>query len=83
MLPLIGSFIIACIAAGLAVHEPVVADANVKCGLAETAEFVALALRLGQFALSTTVFGWAGSGRHRNNLALVECAWNVPLVTGV
>jgi hypothetical protein len=64
---LVGGFIIAGFAAGIAVHETVVANADVERGLAKAAIFVALALRFGHFALSATVFGLAGSGGHSNN----------------
>jgi hypothetical protein len=38
-------------------------------------------LSLGHFALSATVFGLAGSGRHISNVALGGGMGNVPLVT--
>jgi hypothetical protein len=69
------------VAAGFAVHEAVLADADVELRLAEAAELIALALSLGHFALSATVFGLAGSGRHTSNVALGGSMGNVPLVT--
>ena len=70
-------------AAGFAVHEAVLADADFEYGLAEAAVLVALALVLDHFALGTTAFGGTGSRGHRNNVALPGGAGNVPLVTWV
>jgi hypothetical protein len=49
-------------AAGFAVHQAVLAEADFKHGLAEAAVLIALALVFRHFTLSTTVFGAAGSG---------------------
>jgi hypothetical protein len=73
--------VIAGLAAGFAVHEAVSAEADVDLRLTEAAELLALALSLGHIALAATVFGVAGSGRHRNNVALGGSSGNVPLVT--
>ena len=72
---------VAGVAAGFAVHEAVLANADVQLRLAEAAELVALALSLGHFALSAAVLGRAGSGRHSINVALSIAFGNVPLVT--
>jgi hypothetical protein len=66
---LVGSFVVAGLAAGLAVHEAVVANANVNQRLAEAAEFFALARVFRLLALRATVFGGAGSGTHVHNLS--------------
>jgi hypothetical protein len=66
---LIGGFVVAGAAARFAVHEPVVADADVECGLAEATIFIALALTLGHFALCAAALGLAGSGGHKSNLS--------------
>ena len=60
---------VAGVAAGFAVHEAVLADADVELRLAEAAELIALALSLGHFTLSAAVLGVAGSGRHSSNVA--------------
>ena len=80
---LVRGFVVAGEAAGLAVHEAVLADADFEYGLAEAAVFIAFALVFCHFALGAAVFGGAGSGRHRNNVALRGEAGNVPLVTCV
>jgi hypothetical protein len=67
---LVGSFVIAGVAAGVAVHESVLADSDIEHGLAEAAVLIALALRFRHFTLGATVFGLAGSGGHKNNVAL-------------
>jgi len=79
----VGSLVVAGAAAGLAVHEAVLADADFEYGLAEAAILVALALVFCHFALGATVFAGAGSGGHRSNLALRGVMGNVPLVTCV
>src|ERR1700688_4740783 len=78
---LIREFVIACGAAGLAVHEAVLTNANFEHSLAETTVFFALALGFGQFTLCAAVFGGAGSGGHNSNVALGGEGENVPLVT--
>jgi hypothetical protein len=61
---LIGGFVVAGVATGFAVHEAVFADANVELRLAETAEFLALALIFVFFALPAAVSRVACSGGH-------------------
>ena len=61
---------VAGVAAGFAVHETVLANVDIELRLAEAAELIALALSFGHFALSATVLGLAGSGRHSSNVAL-------------
>jgi hypothetical protein len=80
---LVGGFVVAGGAAGLAVHESVLADADFEYGLAEAAVLVALALIFRHFALGATVFGGPGSCGHKNNVALRGEVGNVPLVTCV
>jgi hypothetical protein len=53
----VGSLVVAGAAAGLAVHEAILADADLEYGLAEAAVLVALALVFWHFALGATVFG--------------------------
>lgn len=64
MLPLIGGFVIAGSATGLAVHQAVLTDADVECGLAKAAVLIAFALTFWHFALRATGFGLAGSSGH-------------------
>jgi hypothetical protein len=75
--------VIASAAAGLAVHEAVLAEADLEYGLAEAAVLIALALVFCHFALGATAFGGTCSGGHRSNLALWGAMGNVPLVTCV
>jgi hypothetical protein len=65
---LVGSFVIAGAAAGFAIHEAVLADADIELGLAQAAELIALALRLRHFALAATLFTAGSSGGHRNKV---------------
>lgn len=80
---LVGGFVIAGATAGFAVHEAVGADADIELGLAEAAEFIAFALRLGHFALAATAFTAAGSGGHSNKVAPGGGGGNMPLVTSM
>lgn len=80
-LRLFGSFIVAGVAAGLAVHESVLAHTYIELRLAEATESFACAMALGAVALRTTVFAQAGSGAHAPNLPLDRFSRNVPLVT--
>jgi hypothetical protein len=66
---LAGGFIVAGGAAGFAIHQAVVADADVDGRLAEAAEFVALATGFGHLALGAFEFGGAGSSGHIHNVA--------------
>jgi|SRR5580692_3438988 hypothetical protein len=59
-----GSFVLAGGAAGFAVHEAVVANADIDHRLAEAAKFFALAGTFRLFALRTFVSGGTGSGAH-------------------
>jgi hypothetical protein len=77
----VGGFVVAGGAAGFAVHESVFADADVELGLAEDAEFVAVALVFRHFALAAAKFGGGGSVGHGSNVALSCDVGNVPLVT--
>ena len=79
---LVGSFVVASMAAGVAIHQAVGADANVELRLTEAAELVADALVFRHLALAATVLGVAGSGGHNSNVALPPSRGNVPLVTG-
>ncbi len=65
----VGGFVIAGVAAGIAVHKSVLADTDIEYGLAEAAVLLAVALCFRHFTLGATVFGVAGSGGHRNNVA--------------
>jgi len=66
---LVGGFVIAGLAAIFAVHQPVVAKADVQDGLAEAAEFFAVTRTLSLVALGATTFGGTGSGAHKGNVA--------------
>jgi len=74
---LLRGFVVAGFAAGFAVHEAVVADADIKCGLAEAAELFALAGVFRLFALRASVLGGTGSGGHGFNLARWRLVRNV------
>lgn len=78
---LVGGFVIAGVAAGLAVEKAILAKADVDHGLAETTILVAFALVLRHLALGATEFSGAGSGGHKNNVAPDGGVGNVPLVT--
>ena len=78
---LVRSLVIAGVAAGFAVHESVLTHADIELRLTEAAEFVALALSFGSFALRARVFAGAGSGRHISNVTPSQKMGNVPLVT--
>ena len=80
---LIRGLVIAGVAAGFAVHEAVLANADFEHSLAKAAVLLALALVFGHFALCATVFGLAGSGGHISNVTLGDEMENVPLVTWV
>jgi hypothetical protein len=69
--PLLRAFVIARAAAGLAIHQPVGADADVELRLAQAAEFFAGALRLRHFALRAQALATAGSAGHSSNVAPV------------
>lgn len=51
--PLVGGLVFAGCTAGFAVHQTVVAKANIDDGLAKAAEFFTLARSFGLFALCT------------------------------
>jgi hypothetical protein len=80
---LVGDFIVAGIAAGLAVKEAVLAEADLHLRLAEAAVALALAAVFGHFALhaAVLVFGCAGGG-HGGKFSSGAAAGKVPLVTG-
>jgi hypothetical protein len=77
----VGGFVVAGGAAGFAVHESVFADADVKLGLAEDAELIAVAVIFRHFALAAAEFDGGGSVGHGTNVALGCKMGNVPLVT--
>ena len=72
-----GSLVLAGCAAGFAIHEAVVANADIDHRLAEAAKFLALARTLRLFALCTFVSRGTGSGAHENYCSAgnprVEC----------
>jgi hypothetical protein len=78
---LVGGFVVAGVAAGLAIHEAVFADADVELRTAEDAELITLAMVFRHLALAATKFGGAGSVGHSNNVARGGGVGNVPLVT--
>jgi hypothetical protein len=77
---LIGGFVVAGLAAVFAVHQTIGANADVNYGLAEAAEFIAVARTLGHLALGTTIFGGAGSGAHESNVARLDGRGKMTLV---
>jgi hypothetical protein len=66
---LVSALVIAGLAAIFAVHQPVVAKADVLDGLAEAAEFFAVTRTRDLVALSASIFGGTGSGAHKGNVA--------------
>ena len=66
---LVRSLVVARFAAGFAVHEAVIADADVDDRLAQAAILFTLAVALGHIALHATKLGGAGRGRHGLNVA--------------
>ncbi|SRR5579872_180918 len=64
-----GGLIVAGLAAGFAIHEPVVANADIDYSLAQAAELLAFTLSLWLFALRAAVFSRAGSGAHAITVA--------------
>ena len=74
------SLIAAGLTASIAVHQAILAHANVHHGLAETAEFLAIARSFGLIALRTAISGGAGSGAHMSNVACIGCPSKMTLV---
>jgi hypothetical protein len=66
---LLRGLIIASIATRLAIHQTILANADIELRLAKATELFAFALSFGPFALGAAVFGLAGSGIHMGNLA--------------
>ena len=81
LLPSVAGFVVASLAAGLAIHEAVGADADINHGLAEAAEFLAMTLIFRLLALHATILGGSGSCSHGWNVARERQAGNVTLVT--
>jgi hypothetical protein len=77
------SFVIAGRTAGLAVHEAVVAKADVNHSLAEAAEFLTFAGALKLFALRAFVFSGTRSGAHATNVARPSSLRKMTLVIGL
>ena len=78
---LAGSLIFAGGAAGLAVHEAVLADAHLDDGLAKNTKLFALAGVLRLLALCALEFCVACSGAHAANLSRLESEGEMTLVT--
>lgn len=76
--PLFGDFVVAGFAAGAAVVEAVLPEADIELSLAEGAVLIARAAFFNLFALSATGFGLGG---HTETLAPRGRAGNIPLVT--
>src|SRR3954462_9352702 len=68
-LTLIGSLVIAGLAARFAVHQAIVANAYVDHRLAQAAKFLALARSFRHFTLGAFVAGRTSSGAHSPNLS--------------
>jgi len=77
---LIGHFVVAGAAARFAVHQAILAKANINDGLAEDAVFLALALMLGLLALRAADFAGTGSGAHKTNLPAALAVQKMTLV---
>lgn len=78
-----GGLVVAGFAARFAIHKAVSANADVDDGLAEATEFFALARAFRLFALCASVFGRAGSGAHKVNVARAGRTRNMTMVTGI
>jgi hypothetical protein len=79
---LIRGFIVAGFAAGFAVHQSIVADADVHSGLAETAEFLTFARALGLLTLRAAVFSGSGSSAHAPTLTCSSRCGKMTFVMG-
>lgn len=66
---LVRGLVVAGLAAVLAIHQAVVANADVGHGLAEAAKLFAITRTFRLVALGTTIFRRTGSGAHQNNVA--------------
>ena len=72
-----GGLVVAGCAAGLAIHEAIGTEADVKRTLAETAVFLALAVVFRLLALGAAECRGAGSGAHKANVARGSGARNM------
>ena len=70
--PLFRSFVVTGFAAGLAVHEPVGADADVDHGLAEATKLFTFARAFCTLALHAAILRGTSSGAHATRLARAE-----------
>jgi hypothetical protein len=75
---LVRSLVVAGLAAILAIHQTVVADTDVRHGLAEATEFFAVTRSFGLVALCTVVF--SSSGAHEINVARIRGTRKMTLV---
>jgi hypothetical protein len=66
---LVRRLVVARRAARLAVHQTVVANADVNCRLAETAKLLAFAGALRLLALRASIFRSSSAGAHNDNVA--------------
>jgi hypothetical protein len=80
---LIRGFIVAGFAAGFAVHQSIVADADVHSGLAETAEFLTFARAFGLLTLRAAVFSGSGSSAHVPTLTCYSRCGKMTFVMGL
>ena len=74
---------VARLAAVFAIHQAVVANADVDYRLAQAAEFVALTRAFRHLALRTTIFGGASSSAHETNVARPGSLEKMTLVTAL
>jgi hypothetical protein len=78
---LVGGLVVAGGAAGLAIHQPVAADADINDGLAKAAVFFARAGIFRLLALCAAKFGRTGAGTHVATLSRAPHARNMTEVT--
>lgn len=70
---LLGSFVLTGCAAGLTVHKPVSAEADIYDRLAKAAVFFAFAAVFGFLALRAAISGRTGSSAHGANVSWRGC----------
>jgi hypothetical protein len=78
----VGDFVVAGVAAGHAVKEAILAEANVGLGLAQAAVSFAVATVFGHFALHAAILVLGGGG-HGGTVTLGWLPGKVPLVTAL
>jgi hypothetical protein len=76
-----GGFVFAGFAAGFAIHQAVIANANIEKRLTQYAKLLAVARTLRLVALQAAILGRTGCGAHRSKLPRGGEVRNMTLVT--